>query len=157
VLEFKLTDNGLEEMAKSLPIKITKEIAFNALVRAIVPTVQAMKDEAPVDDGDLRESMGFRLRRYKGGRSLFVALGPRRGTFGKHGKKPSKYAHLVENGHYTRKGKKRHWVAPNAFMRRAWLRTRESVLKNFREDFREKLGVAIEFQADKKRSRRKSQ
>lgn len=142
-------------MAKKLPQKILRTGAFEALVISLMPLVQAMKEEAPVDDGDLKQSIGVRFRRYGGGRRLFAGAGPRKGVWGKKGKRPSLTAHLQERGHWTRKGKKGKavWVPPNAFMRRAWLRTKEQVLKLFRQEFGNRITAEVRFRQDKKRKR----
>ncbi len=145
MLEFKLTDEGIEDAIKKLPQRLIRTGAFESLVIALQPTVRAMKEDAPVDEGALRQSIGFRFRRYRGGKTLYGAVGPRRGVFGNDGDQPSRRAHLIEKGHYVRTKKGHRWVAPNPFMARAWLRTRDQVLKLFRQQFGNRLYAEVEY------------
>lgn len=166
MLEFKLTSEEIEEAAKKLPQRLIREGAFDSLVRCLQPTITAMREEVPVDQGDLKASIGFRARRYRGGKTLYGTVGPRKGVWGKGRSQPSKIAHLIENGHFTRRakstgkfiGKKSRavavvtWVPPNAFSRRAWLRTKDQVLRIFRERF----GRHIEIEVRNRKAGRKS-
>lgn len=144
MLELKIT--GDEEIADAIAKasqKMQKVAAFEALVVALQPLIVEMRAQAPVDQGDLVTSIGFRLRRYRGGKTLYGVVGPRSGKFGT-GKQPSKTAHLIEFGHWAGKGKNRRWVSANAFMRRSWLAKRDEVLQRFNEQFGTRLVAEIE-------------
>ncbi len=84
----------------------------------VVPVVRAggkvvkegAKFLAPVEEGDLRDSIEQVEVRYPQTYSAISVVGPERGYKGNAGKKPTKYAHLVEFGHIIgtkgiRKGK----------------------------------------------------
>lgn len=149
MLEMKLTgDPDMEKFFAALPKKITRSIAFESLVRATLPVVDAMKEEAPVVEGDLKQSIGLRLRRYSGGKRMFAAIGPKWDYVGPDGDRPAAVAHLVENGHVARDGT---MVAPNAFARRAWLRTKDATLAAFKDEFGNRMTVEINNRAAKKR------
>lgn len=157
MIELKITDEGdaLQKAMAKVPKKMVKSGALESLVIATQPTVNAMREGTPVDEGDLRLSIGFRLRRYKNGKVLFVAIGPRKGVFGKSKKRPALTAHLIERGHWTRTGKKgkgkKVWVPANAFMRRAWLLTRDACLRRFRQEFGSRLMIEVRNRSAKRR------
>lgn len=134
MLELKIA--GADEIGaelQKLPKRLQGEAAMSSLVRATAPLVSAVKALATSRTGALKKSIGFRLRRYRSGKVLFVAIGPRRGVFGPDGEQPSKYAHLIERGHYTKGDKK--WVAAQPFMRPAWLTGGRAVLDRFNQLF----------------------
>lgn len=82
---------------------------------------------APKDTGALRQSIDFLVKTYAKNGSVVAIVGPKR-QYRLNGRRPTKYAHLVEFGHVTvapEKGKtirkenarKISFVAPRPFMR----------------------------------------
>lgn len=154
MLELKLTGvDEINQLIAKLPQAVSKNAAFESLVVCTQPVVDAMRQEAPMDKGSLKESIGFRLRRYRGGKFLLVAIGPRRGQYGPEKDQPSKVVHLIENGHWAGKGANRKWVNPNAFMRRAWMATKDRALALFRERFGDRLMVEVAKRAARRKKK----
>lgn len=144
MLDLKITgDEDIVATIAKASQKMQKVAAFEALVVALQPLIAEMRAQAPVDEGDLVTSIGFRLRRYRGGKTLYGVVGPRSGKFGT-GKQPAKTAHLIEFGHWAGKGKNRRWVNANAFMRRSWLAKRDAVLAEFNRQFGTRLFAEIQ-------------
>lgn len=65
--------------------------------KAMAPMVRAAKAGAPVDDGDLKRSMVVKRAKSPKASPVHV-VGPRADFVGKNGKRPVKYAHVVEFG-----------------------------------------------------------
>lgn len=152
MIEMKLTGEAeINKLIQQVSQKVQKESAFESLVIACMPVVEAMKRNAPVDEGSLRESIGFRLRRYRGGRSLYLVIGPRRGTFGPNNDRPSVRAHLIEMGHWAGKGANRKFVAAKPFMRNAWLEKGPATLAEFKRQFGDRLIAEVVKRAAKKK------
>jgi HK97 gp10 family phage protein len=78
----------LEGVKKAVSNRITRK----AISKALKPVKRAEKDEAPIDTGALRASIGQRVRTYKNGVVAIVGV---RSKFEKKGRKPPKYAHIV--------------------------------------------------------------
>lgn len=108
--------------AKEL-LAVVNELPEQVRVEVLVPIVRAggkvvkegAKFLAPVDEGDLRDSIDQKEVRYPASFSAISVVGPARGRR-KGGKMPSKYAHLVEFGHQNRDGT---FTPPKPFMRPA--------------------------------------
>ena len=84
-----------------LPPKMQKKYGRRGVAKAARQLVKGAKARAPVRTGQLKKSLGFRPRTYKG--TVLAIVGPRRGfaTTDETGKKhdPARIAHLVEMGH----------------------------------------------------------
>lgn len=151
MIDIEITgESDMADALRSLPARISKEAAFDALVIAVQPLIAAARANAPVDSGSLQQSIGLRLVRYKKGMQLFAVVGPRRG-FGKGGREPANYAHLVEFGHRINRGKKTlrkggvssGEVAPKPFLRPAWDANKQEVLDTLSREFAERLEVVV--------------
>lgn len=143
------TEELLKKMSK-LPQRIQNEVALESLVVCIMPVVETAKGLVEVDTGALKESIGYRLRRYKGGKHLFVVVGARRGRFGPDNDQPSKRAHLLEFG-FTHAGKKGVEVKAKPFIRPTWMKHRNSFLAQFGREFSRRLDKVIAARSAKKR------
>ena len=153
MLEFKIT--GAEQLNAAiakLPARLSQNAAFEALVVSLQPLVDAVRREAPSQRGFLKLSIGVRLRKYRGGKTLYGVVGPRLMDFplgaeskGAKGDKasPYRYAHLVERGHWAGKGENKVWVPANAFMRRAWTENQRKCFNIFRKYFGDKLLIEV--------------
>ena len=131
-----------------MAMKVKKEIAYDALYNAVLPTVEAVRDNCPVFEpshpgevpgdqtpGTMKASIGVAMRRYKTG--VRAIIGPLRGFPGE----PAAVAHLVEYGHRSgnaetgKLGKLRvkgllsdEDVQPHPFLRPAWEATKGEVM-----------------------------
>ena len=113
----------IERALKQLPRATGKNVMKRALLKAVKPTVTLAKASAPVDDGDLRDSIkaGVKLTPRQRGRTdsgAVVYVGPTTPK-GSHG-------HLVEFGTSTQRAR--------PFLRRAWTATRSQVLGSVGEE-----------------------
>jgi len=149
MLELKLTGaDDLNRAIAKLPDRLSKNAAFEALVISLQPMVKAVRENAPKRQGNLKVSIGVRLRRYRGGRVLYGVIGARLMDFPLgHGKKasPYRYIHLVERGHWSGKGKNKVFVkGPGfGFMRKAWMSQSRKTMNQFRKIFGDKLLIEI--------------
>ncbi len=98
----------LDRKLRKLPEKVHKKVMRQSVRAASKPMVKTARAKVPRRTGQLRKSLGVKVKRYGG---TFVAiLGPRSGFSGEHEGRsvdPVKYAHLVELG-----------VAPHAIVPR---------------------------------------
>ena len=139
MLEFKITaDPDLEKTLMHLSIRAAADVAEKALWTAMQPAVQCMTMYAEPSrrTGTLIKSLGIKLRRYRGGKVVLALAGPVSGIVGPHGEKPTHYAHLVEFGHMTKRGK----VGARPFMTPAWEATKDQVLQIASDEF----GMGVE-------------
>lgn len=145
---------------QGMAMKVKRELAFDALYQAVLPTVEAVRERAPIDQspgakhpGALKDSVGLVMRRYK--TSVRAIIGPLRGFPGE----PAATAHLVEYGHRvatakTGKLKKKMGgdaaavgdVPAHPFMRPAWEASKEQALPRLAK----LLGRAIEVEMSRK-------
>lgn len=141
----------LSELSNAAKTKIGVE----AVVNALTPVVDAAQRNAKrsEDTGNLRRSIGFRVRPYKRTGNIVAIIGPRRGfkvpdPSGRGYRVASKYGHLVEFGHMAKGGKH---IAAKAFMRPAF----DSQKAEAQRRMAKVLGQKIELAA-KKIARRKA-
>ena len=90
----------VEAALRGLPQKVQRRAMRRALNMAGTPIVRRARSLAPVDDGDLRRSLGKKVTvdRNPAAHSV-LKIGPRTKYPGKTpGKSPANYAHLVEFG-----------------------------------------------------------
>lgn len=148
--------NELDRAIKELGDKITHGPAKKALEAAVQPMVDRMKQMAPVETGALRESIGFKTKRYRRSKNTLALVGPKSGTMWQTGpdtvtmgRNPARYAHLVEYGHAQvhggrkTKGKSirkntisgKGFIEPKPFMRPAWDATKDQVYDTIRAQF----------------------
>ena len=167
MIRFQITgETELAEALQGLPSRIKKDVAFAAMVKAVQPTVAAAQALAPVDSGDLRRSIGFAVRSYKRGATTYGIIGPRRG-FGRDGREPANYAHLVEYGHATVVGAQAKdedgaaslskdlvgFVEARPFLRPAWDATRAQVMRLLQKELGEGVEAAAQLEAYKRGKR----
>ena len=172
MLSFEITgDTELARALQGLPSRISKEAAFAALVEALLPVVDAAKARAPVESGDLRNSIGFTIKRYTKSKILLGLVGPLRG-YGTGGREPANYAHNVEYGHRIAQGGKLDrvdgrkvqrgvfesagtlagYVAPRPFLRPAWDETKQHTLATLARVFGEKMLAEVRRRKSTRRS-----
>ena len=110
------------ETLEKLSNAAKKKLGTDALVEAMTPMIDAARSlaSASVDTGNLKASIGFRVKAYKNGKILGY-IGPRNGfkVVDRQGRTriATKYAHLVEFGHAKKGGGT---VAAKPFMRPAF-------------------------------------
>lgn len=117
--------------------------------KAMKPMLAAAKANAPKDTGALRRSLTVKRRRSPKDKPVHV-VGPRKDATGKDGRKPVKYAHIVEWGRAAGKDGKGA-MAGTRFLTRAFESTSEQVLRLFGAE----IGPAIERRAAKLAARGK--
>jgi HK97 gp10 family phage protein len=92
--------------------KIEKRVASAAVRAASRPVVNAARAAVPRDTGQLRKSIGVKVKRYKG--AVWAGIGPRSGfkitASDGRPRNPTQYAHLIERG--TRKQRARPFLRP---------------------------------------------
>lgn len=97
----KLT--GFRELEKALlklGPKVSKSVTNKAMTAARKPVVAAIRQEVPVDDGDLKKAIGQKSITYKRREIKTNIIGARSRWINRDGRKknPALYAHLVELG-----------------------------------------------------------
>jgi hypothetical protein len=135
----------LLDQFKQFSRKAQNEIAFSAVFEASQPMVEAARAAAPSETGSLKQSMGVAMRKKKW--RVYAVIGPRWG-FGKDGREPARYAHLVEYGHrvaHKKTGKlkrktlnmdtKSNEIPAHPFMRPAWEATKAAVFAKLKDVF----------------------
>lgn len=160
MIEFDITgDDEICRVLRGLPAAIARDAALESLVEACQPTIEAARAAAPVETGGLRDSIGGVLRKYRRGLMLMFVIGPRWG-FGKDGREPARYGHLVEFGHIQvakifgtslRKGTAiaMGFVEGKPFLRPAWDSTKEAVLAKFSTLFGAKVEAIVRRRASR--------
>lgn len=127
---------GLEKALADLAKSQSKAVSRRALIEAAEPTVTAAEALAPVDDGELRESIGAsnkltprqkrRFRETRGDVTVFVGAG-------------ASHAHLVEFGTKAHTnagqfaGSQHPGTSAQPFMRPAWEGTKHQVLERLKD------------------------
>jgi HK97 gp10 family phage protein len=102
----------LRAMLRDLPPSVESRVMGDAVAVAAKPIIAAAKARAPSDTGALRRSITAVVKRYPKAGKIMAIIGPDKAFYGggkrvkqgqsKKGKdRPSKYAHLVEFGHYS--------------------------------------------------------
>lgn len=145
---FKLSNFGeFAALLHNLPESVESRVMADAVQQATKPLVASIKSKVKVRTGALRNSIAAVVRRYPNNGKIVGIVGPDKAARFLGGRKvirggsllktdkPSKYAHLVEFGHYSaaEKGKKlsttkgktirkgtlvaRTWVPAQPFMR----------------------------------------
>lgn len=142
-MEKGLEIQGLKELRQKLrelegvgADKLLKSISR----QAIDPYVQQAKDNAPVDDGDLRRSIGKEADKGKFRERGAIVAGPRRKKGSRYGQ--GHHAHLVEFGtapRFTKNGKYTGTMGGRRFLTRAWDSTKREVLKIYKDLLREEI------------------
>ena len=124
----------------------------DALMKAATPMVKQARQNVSSETGALKKSIGKKGSTDAGKQSAKVEVGPR-AKFQHKGRRPAKYAHLVEYGHQmvTPGGKRVGFVGPRPFMRTAF----ESTKGESRKVYAKEIGGAIhrQFQRAKRRGR----
>ena len=153
----------LPKALASLPVKMQRKAVRKALNFAATPIIKSARSLVPVDDGDLKRSLGKKVKvakRPEQGATL--TIGPRTKYAGQTpGKRPASYAHLVEFGtapHQIEakpvltigplqiRGVVQHpGAAPRPFLRPAFEASKSVALRRFSD----KLGKEMERLAEK--------
>lgn len=92
----------LIERLKALPDKVFRKGLLRAGRRALRPVVAMAKANAPSDSGQLRQSIGVKVKVYKKDGNVAFIVGPRSGfgiEYAGRKRDPIYYAHLIEGGH----------------------------------------------------------
>lgn len=155
--------DGVEDLAAALNAivgKARKTIGNEAVITALTRLEVAAKRHAEwsEDTGALKASIGIKVKPYRRGNLIFGIVGPRKGfqrpnsasskdrdmgrDQGKGMRDPVKYGHLVENGTSH--------SAPRAFMRPAFLETKDAMLK----DLARVIGDGVKKEAERQAKRR---
>ncbi len=110
---FVLTNfEEMRQLCAGLPASVEARVMSDAVKIAAKPIVNAVKAKAPRDTGALRKSITAIVKRYPKAGKVMAIIGPDKDYYGggrrvkdsgsKRGAdRPSKYAHLVEFGHYS--------------------------------------------------------
>ena len=104
MFKFKATVRGLEGIfaeLRGVDAKVRKKILRKAVGEASKIVLRDAKSRVPVATGQLRKSLGRRVKTYRGSGVVVVLVGPRTGFKTQVGDKtvnPTQYAHLVEKG-----------------------------------------------------------
>lgn len=88
----------VSRVLRGMSAAVQHDIMGPALEAASVPIARATMDLAPVETGALRASIVVKVQKYKDGGAVSI-IGVNRRYRSSDGRKPSKYAHLVELGH----------------------------------------------------------
>lgn len=117
--QYKVTLKGFAEVVQTLnglKQSMRGRILRKAVTKAVQPITKDAKARAPVEDGYLKKSIGYRIQSYKKSGAVVGVIGPRTGykknrktgkreltALGKKlqketYKRPTYYAHLVEMG-----------------------------------------------------------
>lgn len=125
MLQIKIDgERTVKEVLEGVSRHVKRKLGTEAVVTALTPILSAARANASssVETGNLRDSLGFRVKPYRKGEHIFATVGPRRkfkrkDPSGKGERVASKYGHLVEFGHVGRDGE---FVAAKPFMRPAF-------------------------------------
>jgi len=89
----------IESGFNKLPEKVFEKAVGKAANKAMRITVKAARRNVPVETGQLKKSIGIRIKKYRQSGIVFAAVGPRKGyKDATTGRNPANYAHLVEYG-----------------------------------------------------------
>lgn len=137
--EFSMRIAGFRELDRllaQLPKAVGFQVRYRALLKASKVFLAEARANAPVDEGDLKKSIGAaRMRRRTYGAE--VAAGA-----------SAPHAHLVESGTRERvvksTGRKVGSTKPTRFLTRAWDSTKDEVLEEFSHELGSELVKAAE-------------
>lgn len=76
----------------------TKSVLYKSMSVPASRLASAMRFLAPEETGALKLSIGYKIGAYPGTGTAFAVVGPRK-NYRLNGRRPTKYAHLVEFGH----------------------------------------------------------
>lgn len=110
---------GLGKALKNLSelgVRLKNKSVRKALTAGSKPLVRSTASGAPRGTGKLAKATTSKIKSYKGGAYLLSVVGARNRRYA-NGQNPSKYSHLVHDGHRNRGGKGR--ARANPYMRRA--------------------------------------
>ena len=141
----------LNHMLSRLGPEVFKKDLPRATARGVKPLIKAMRENIRPHDrtGALRKSIGRRQAKYKSQLVVFQAIGPRQGFDRQHtyeflGRtwnttiRPTKYAHLLEEGSKPHKQPKLNLQHPGTqatfFARRAFIQTNQAVIMGITQD-----------------------
>lgn len=123
-------DKALQRMLRELPGRVATKTNRRAVDLATTPILNAVREQCPVDEGDLRKAQikkvynrGMRANGIVGADANYVGQAGRKLTGEAKAsaegevKIPAKYDHLVAYGHVTPGGET---TAPNPYIQRGW-------------------------------------
>lgn len=128
---------GMQTLLKNLeqfPRTIQRRIIRKAVSAGSTPVLQAIKANTPRDSGQLKRSIGRKIKTYRNSGIVIAILGPRSGfrtVIDGRPRNPLRYAALVEYG--TSK------TPANAFMRRAYATTKQTAQETIRQKLTEEI------------------
>lgn len=150
--DFDIKVLGEKELLKALDefsASSQRRIARPAVRAASTPVMKAVRNNAPrkTEDrtGQLRKSIGRRMKSYKNSGMVIAFVGPRSRMeiTDKHGRKvnPTKYAHLYEFGTapHSVGGRFHPGAKPHPFVRDAWARTEGTAMQTMKAKIREQI------------------
>jgi HK97 gp10 family phage protein len=108
-------DKHLLKILQELNSKVAKQVNRRAVNLATTPILQAVKQNVPVDKGDLKKAQTKKITS-KGGQANGI-VGADADYVSEDGSRPAHYDHIIEYGHIAQDGKH---VPANPYMRTAW-------------------------------------
>ena len=139
---------GGKELARalqSLGPRVARKVTRQAVNASLTPVLKTARANAPEESGLLKESLDKKTKTYAENMVIVGLVGPdttTQGTFKGELRKPSKYAHLVEEGHIDANG---NFVPPHPFIRPAFDENESKML----DTMSQRLGKGIEREAAK--------
>jgi HK97 gp10 family phage protein len=127
----------LEKDLKTLGERVQRKVLRSAVSAAATPVLKAAKAKTPKQSGTLKKSLGRKIVTNKKTQSVTAIIGPRRGVTGEYeGKErvPSRYAHLVENGHIDSAG---NYVPGQPFLNPAMSEEEASAMTKLKDKLKE--------------------
>ena len=117
--------------------KVEQKVSRRAVAFGATPILQAMRQEVPIAEGTLRDSLGKKTKTYRQSGTAVAMTGPRIG-----GKHAGYHGHLIENGKINVDGS---FTPGNPFMARAQDKARPDAIQRMTR----KLAEGIEQEAGK--------
>lgn len=100
--------------------KVRTTVARRAVNAGATPILREARQEVPVDEGELKRSLGKRTRAYKQNATAVAVVGARI-----TGKSRGFHAHLVHDGHVAADGS---FVPGNPFLKRAQMQAEQQAV-----------------------------
>lgn len=105
----------LQRLFRELPDRVATKVNRRAVNLGATPILNAVKDECPVDQGDLKKSQIKKVTNY--GMVANAVIGADADYVGPNGERPAKVDHLVVYGHLKPDGS---MTMPNPYIQRGW-------------------------------------
>lgn len=130
-------DKDLKRLFEILPAKVNKKILLAAFRKGAKPLIKESRQNVPVDEGDLKRSIGTVTAKPKNRNKAAVRVGPR---IGKAKNAKGYHGHLIEFGTAPRKTKSGKFTGStpaNPFMSPAWESKKDEVQREINENIGE--------------------